>query len=110
MSDKLSVELFQRSELNPKLRSYQMTMDDWNRLCLAYKFICDRDPRLYSYDHRGPKNSREFNWKNSVIDDDDDYDGEEGDDVDDDDKEEEDRKKEKIRSRWKRKYTDDVLV
>ncbi|XP_066992256.2 dimethyladenosine transferase 1, mitochondrial [Anabrus simplex] len=52
-------EMYRRADVDPTTRPYQLTVEEYGRLCYAYKDICDRDPRLYKYNHRGSKIDRE---------------------------------------------------
>lgn len=59
----LAGRLYRRAQLDPKIRPYEMKNEEWGRLILAYKEICDRDPRLYDYNYRGEVATREKGWE-----------------------------------------------
>lgn len=47
--------LFEMAEVNPTIRPFEITIEEFKRLCFAYKVICDQDPKLYEFNHRAPK-------------------------------------------------------
>ncbi|KAF7262759.1 hypothetical protein GWI33_004152 [Rhynchophorus ferrugineus] len=51
----LTTRLFVLANVNPTTRSYQLTNEDFVRLCYAYKIICDEYPAVQSFDYRASK-------------------------------------------------------
>lgn len=59
--EKLVQEMYTLADVSPTVRPYQISVEEYGRLCEAYKTICDRDPRLYKYNFRMRKSSlKEF--------------------------------------------------
>jgi dimethyladenosine transferase 1 len=56
---KLGKEMYNLAEIDPTTRPYQLTVEEFGRLCHAYSKICDRDPRLLKYNHRAAREERE---------------------------------------------------
>ncbi|PNF25888.1 Dimethyladenosine transferase 1, mitochondrial [Cryptotermes secundus] len=55
----LGKEMYSLADVNPLTRPFQLTIEEFGRLCQAYCSICDRDPRLYKYNHRAATEERE---------------------------------------------------
>ncbi|KAK6645516.1 hypothetical protein RUM43_001793 [Polyplax serrata] len=62
MADDMVREMLYLTKLHPHRKSFQLTNENWRSICTAYKEICDSDPRIYSYDFRGNKYTREDDW------------------------------------------------
>lgn len=62
VTEDLSKELLNLADVQCTKRSIQLTIEEWRRLCFAYFDICSRDSRLYSYNFRGSRSSREYDW------------------------------------------------
>ncbi|XP_069669219.1 dimethyladenosine transferase 1, mitochondrial [Periplaneta americana] len=56
--EKLGTEMYKLADLDPTIRPYQLTVEEFGRLCYAYCTICDRDPRLYRYNSRASREER----------------------------------------------------
>ena len=52
--------MFHLADVDPTTRPFQLTIEEFRRLCHAYCTICDRDPRLYKYSHRAAREQREI--------------------------------------------------
>ena len=50
--------MLEKSGVNPSLTSYQLLMEDYNKLCYAYNDICQRHPAIFKYDYRLPYKDR----------------------------------------------------
>ncbi|KAK7862924.1 hypothetical protein R5R35_002971 [Gryllus longicercus] len=48
-------EMYEIAEVNPQTQPFRLNLEEFRRLCEAYKLICDRDPRLLKYNHRASK-------------------------------------------------------
>lgn len=55
----LGKEMYSLADVDPMTRPFQLTIEEFGRLCQAYCNICDRDPRLYKYNHRAVTEERE---------------------------------------------------
>lgn len=55
----LGKEMYSLADVEPTTRPFQLTIEEFGRLCQAYCNICDRDPRLYKYNHRAVAKERE---------------------------------------------------
>ncbi|XP_050295552.1 dimethyladenosine transferase 1, mitochondrial [Anthonomus grandis grandis] len=53
--EKLSKTLLLLSEVKPTARPFQLTNEEFVRICYAYKCLCDEHPHLEEYDFRMPK-------------------------------------------------------
>jgi hypothetical protein len=56
----LGKEMYHLADIDPTTRPFQLTVEEFGRLCHAYCTICDRDPRLYKYSHRAAREQREI--------------------------------------------------
>ncbi|KAL1512705.1 hypothetical protein ABEB36_002251 [Hypothenemus hampei] len=55
VSEELTKKLLILAELDPATRPYQLTNEDFVRICYVYKLLCEEYPRLYNYNYRMPK-------------------------------------------------------
>lgn len=55
----LGKEMYHLADIDPTTRPFQLTVEEFGRLCHAYCTVCDRDPRLYKYSHRAAREQRE---------------------------------------------------
>lgn len=53
--EKLGEEVINLAEIKPECRPVDLTVPEIGRICYAYKEICDRNPKLYKYNHRQAK-------------------------------------------------------
>lgn len=60
--EELGAEMFSCADVNPHTRPFQLSIEEYGRLCAAYKMICEREPRLYKYDHRACRLDKEKRW------------------------------------------------
>lgn len=58
--EQLGKEMYHLADIDPTTRPFQLTVEEYGRLCHAYCTICDRDPRLYKYSHRAAREQREI--------------------------------------------------
>lgn len=54
----LSEEMLEKSGVNPSFTSYQLSMEEYDRLCHAYNDICKRIPAIFEYDFRATPKQR----------------------------------------------------
>lgn len=54
----LSEEMVEKSGVNPSFTSYQLSMEEYDRLCHAYNDICQRIPAIFEYDFRATPKQR----------------------------------------------------
>jgi len=52
----LALEMYKLADLNPQTRPFQITLQEFNRLCHAYQHIITLHPEVADYDLRAPKN------------------------------------------------------
>lgn len=55
LRDKLAFKLFHLADVNPTARPFEITTEEFARLCYAYKTICEENPEIVDFDHRMPK-------------------------------------------------------
>lgn len=55
--DRLVPQLFQRAEVNPKARPFQLTVPEVGRICHAYQEIINQEPSIAKYNRRDKKQS-----------------------------------------------------
>jgi len=55
ISEELTRKLFILSEIHPTTRPFQLSNEDFVRICYAYKLLCDEYPGLADYNYRMPK-------------------------------------------------------
>ncbi|CAH1989583.1 unnamed protein product [Acanthoscelides obtectus] len=55
LRDTLSTRLYQLSDIDPTTRPYQLTNEEFCRICYAYKVICEDYPEVRDYDSRARK-------------------------------------------------------
>lgn len=53
--DQLSKKLFTLADLETTVRPFQISNEEYARLCFAYKVICEENPEIEHYDSRAPK-------------------------------------------------------
>ncbi|OXU22934.1 hypothetical protein TSAR_006661 [Trichomalopsis sarcophagae] len=53
--EQLSTTMFKLAKINPEIRSFQLTVEEINRLVSAYKYLCEKHPEIESYDYRASK-------------------------------------------------------
>ncbi|KAL0270624.1 UNVERIFIED_CONTAM: hypothetical protein PYX00_007972 [Menopon gallinae] len=63
VTTQLAKEVFAISEIDPQARPFQLTIEEFGRIVDAYKKICDRDPRLFHYNFRADKKTREIGYE-----------------------------------------------
>ncbi|ENN80065.1 hypothetical protein YQE_03541, partial [Dendroctonus ponderosae] len=55
VNDELTQKLLVLAEINPTAKSFELSNEDFVRICYAYKMLCDENPGLAEFDHRMPK-------------------------------------------------------
>ncbi|ESP00604.1 hypothetical protein LOTGIDRAFT_112074 [Lottia gigantea] len=64
---KLTEELFTRSEVDPFERPFLLIMEEYQRICRAYSDICEQHPEIFEYDYRAPQSLKHTRlYKNSA--------------------------------------------
>ncbi|XP_018563538.1 dimethyladenosine transferase 1, mitochondrial [Anoplophora glabripennis] len=53
--DNLSLKLFRLADVEYSARPFELTNEEFARLCYSYKLICDENPGVEEYDSRAPK-------------------------------------------------------
>ncbi|XP_017780330.1 PREDICTED: dimethyladenosine transferase 1, mitochondrial [Nicrophorus vespilloides] len=53
--DFLGFKLFQLADVDSRARPFEITNEEFARICYAYKIICDEHPNVETYNFRGPK-------------------------------------------------------
>jgi len=48
----LTFQLLDMADVHPDSRSFALSVEDFNRLCLAYEKLCVEHPGLFEYDFR----------------------------------------------------------
>lgn len=61
--DELTVKLFETTEIDPELRSFQLSNDECLRIAQAYHQIIQQHPDISRYNYRGPLDERSA-WDN----------------------------------------------
>jgi dimethyladenosine transferase 1 len=61
--DEMTVQLFRNAEVNPELRSFQLSNDECVRIAKAYHEIIQRYPKIDQYNYRSP-NTERLLWDN----------------------------------------------
>lgn len=56
MKDELGYKIFQLADIDPTTRPFQITNEEFARLCYAYQAICNEHPSVLNYDFRACKN------------------------------------------------------
>ncbi|RZC05023.1 dimethyladenosine transferase 1, mitochondrial, partial [Asbolus verrucosus] len=51
----LGQKLFSLADVDYKVRPFEITNEEYARICYAYKVICEEYPEIEHYDHRAPK-------------------------------------------------------
>lgn len=64
--DNLVDRLFKVGDVDPKLRPFQLTMEEFGRLCHAYKVTLDQQPALAKYNYRDPT-TEAFDEREDII-------------------------------------------
>ncbi|XP_044269876.1 dimethyladenosine transferase 1, mitochondrial [Tribolium madens] len=54
--DELVLKLFALADVDSRIRPFEITNEEFARICYAYKVICEEHPEIESYDFRAPKN------------------------------------------------------
>lgn len=49
------VKLFEVADVDYQARPFEITNEEFVRICYAYKLFCDQYPEIESYDSRAPK-------------------------------------------------------
>lgn len=49
------MKMFELADLDWQTRPFQISNEEFARLCYAYKIICDKYPEVKDYDFRAPK-------------------------------------------------------
>ncbi|KAJ8975707.1 hypothetical protein NQ317_018981 [Molorchus minor] len=55
LREELGPQLFRLADLDYTIRPFQISNEEFGRLCYAYKVICENHPGLEDYDSRAPK-------------------------------------------------------
>ncbi|XP_012261479.2 dimethyladenosine transferase 1, mitochondrial [Athalia rosae] len=53
--DKLSIMMSKLADIDPTTRPFQLTVQEINRLCTAYKYLCEKHPNIEDYNYRASK-------------------------------------------------------
>lgn len=53
--EKLSTQLLMSAAIEPSTRPFQLTVQDFGKICEAYVSICKEKPDYMKYYYRGPK-------------------------------------------------------
>ncbi|ESO06925.1 hypothetical protein HELRODRAFT_110947 [Helobdella robusta] len=61
----LTRRLLTRADVHADSRSYSLHVEDFDRMCQAYKEICDEEPHLLTYDYRSKENA--VLWRNRKL-------------------------------------------
>ena len=48
----LATTMVDLAEVNPQTKSYELSMEEFKRLCCAYKVICDEKSNILEYNYR----------------------------------------------------------
>ena len=59
-------KLYQIADIDPTTRPFQLTIEEFGRICQAYISICDQDPRLYKYNYRGSRKESDL-FQNEIV-------------------------------------------
>ncbi|XP_071451383.1 mitochondrial dimethyladenosine transferase 1 [Hetaerina americana] len=59
-------EFFLLSDVNPNIRSFRTTLQEFKKLCCAYHKMCDRYPNLGKYEYRGPNQQESFECEDEI--------------------------------------------
>ena len=57
--------MFAESEVPPDSRPFMLVIEEMDRLCHAYKNICDDIPGIFEYDYRTQENARQ--WRHEKV-------------------------------------------
>ena len=60
----LTIRILEMSNVHPDSRSFHLSIDDFERLCLAYEKICTDEPALFDFDYRSHENAR--TWRETA--------------------------------------------
>lgn len=55
VGEELAQKLLVLAEINPTTKAFELSNEDFVRLCYAYKMVCDDYPELAEFDHRMPR-------------------------------------------------------
>ncbi|XP_063931012.1 dimethyladenosine transferase 1, mitochondrial [Zophobas morio] len=56
LRDELGLKLFALADVDQRTRPFELTNEEYARICYAYKLICEEYPDIEKYDFRAPKN------------------------------------------------------
>ena len=59
VNESLSNEMFELAKLNKTIRPYNLTTEEFARLCQAYKTICEKNPQYYKFNYQNHSKSLE---------------------------------------------------
>lgn len=68
LRDELGLRMFQLADIDPTTRPFQISNEEFARLCYAYKLICDEHESVASYDYRACKTLKLANVHDSLLD------------------------------------------
>lgn len=57
-SPHLTKQILELADVHPDSKSYSLGLEDFNRLCHAYKSMCDENPGLFEFDYRSSENAK----------------------------------------------------
>ncbi|XP_059173799.1 dimethyladenosine transferase 1, mitochondrial-like [Physella acuta] len=63
----LCYNILETTGLDPKLRAFEMTMEDIRKVCDAYAGIIEKEPQLFEYDFRSKVDSKERRYEGNLI-------------------------------------------
>lgn len=63
----LCYDMLETTGLNPKLRAFELTMEDIMKLCDAYAGIVEKEPQLFEYDFRSKANAKERRYEGNLV-------------------------------------------
>ena len=62
----LTREMFEKTGIEPEIRSFMLVMEEFDRLCQCYLEICRREPGMFEYDYRSKENAAIWRKKSSL--------------------------------------------
>ncbi|XP_063707825.1 dimethyladenosine transferase 1, mitochondrial [Culicoides brevitarsis] len=61
--EEYTAKIFQLADIDPQLRSFQISNEEFLRLCIVYNDMLKENPDIAKYDYRGPRISRDLCWQ-----------------------------------------------
>lgn len=55
LRDQLSLMMFRLCDLQPDIISTELSVEDIDKLCTAYKYLCDKHPEIINYNYRASR-------------------------------------------------------